>query len=521
MTYQVLARTWRPQRFDDLLGQEAVVRTLRNALTGGTLGHAYLFSGLRGVGKTTAARLLAKAVNCAEGPTAEPCGNCVSCREIAAGSSLDMVELDAATHTGVDNVRDLQDLLRFRPSRDRYRVLIVDEVHMLSRAAFNALLKSIEEPPPYVLWVFATTERHKVPATILSRCQQLEFRPVAPDLISRRLLEIAGREGFQLDPAAADAVARAAEGSVRDALSLLDQLRAFADDAIDEAAVAAVLGVPRFEVTVRLVEALASGEAAAGLAILRDELTAGHDATILFAQTGRVLHMLTHLTVDRELEGALSDDQRALLEPLAARLGTDPLTRMLGLWLEHESLLREASNRELALEVAALRLSRWPSVQRLEAMLAGGGGAPGPAGPPPSGEGRPHAPAGSGGGSAAGAAERLAGALWKEQPRLASALESAHVTVTGACLHIEVEPEAAALARLLDSPAARSALEAAGRRQFGNVEEVRVGVAGGTEGERGGGRDLVAEAAADPQVALVQRVLGGDVVVVRPDVRGD
>ncbi|HSN54065.1 MAG TPA: DNA polymerase III subunit gamma/tau, partial [Candidatus Sulfomarinibacteraceae bacterium] len=209
MSYQVLARAWRPQRFADLLGQEAVVQTLQNALRSGSLGHAYLFSGLRGVGKTTAARLLAKAVNCAEGPTPEPCGECVSCREITAGSSIDVVEIDAATHTGVDQVRELQELLRFRPTRDRFRVVVVDEVHMLSRSAFNALLKSIEEPPPYVLWIFATTERHKVPATILSRCQQLEFRPLADDAIRAHLEAIAAREGFGLSPGAAAAVAAA------------------------------------------------------------------------------------------------------------------------------------------------------------------------------------------------------------------------------------------------------------------------------------------------------------------------
>ncbi|MCU0234940.1 MAG: DNA polymerase III subunit gamma/tau, partial [Thermoanaerobaculales bacterium] len=191
MTYQVLARAWRPQRFADLLGQEPVVQTLRNALETGTFGQAYLFSGLRGVGKTTAARLLARAVNCASGPTADPCGDCDSCREVAAGASIDVIEMDAATNTGVDDVRELQELLRYRPTRDRYRVLIVDEVHMLSRAAFNALLKTIEEPPPYILWIFATTERSKVPDTILSRCQQLEFRPVAADLIRARLQEIA------------------------------------------------------------------------------------------------------------------------------------------------------------------------------------------------------------------------------------------------------------------------------------------------------------------------------------------
>ena len=181
MTYQVLARTWRPQKFSELFGQDAVVQTLCNALTSGTFGQAYLFSGLRGVGKTTAARLLAKAVNCAEGPTAEPCGVCDSCREVAEGSSIDVIEIDGASNRGIDDVRELRELLQFRPTRDRFRVLIVDEVHMLTREAFNALLKSLEEPPSYILWIFATTERLKVPDTIQSRCQQLEFRPVGSD----------------------------------------------------------------------------------------------------------------------------------------------------------------------------------------------------------------------------------------------------------------------------------------------------------------------------------------------------
>ena len=191
MTYQVLARTWRPQTFADVIGQEPVVQTLHNALSAETLGHAYVFSGIRGVGKTTAARLLARAVNCEKGPAPEPCGQCVSCVEISQGSSLDVVEIDAATHTGVDNVRELQEMLRYHPTRDRYRVIIVDEVHMLSKSAFNALLKSLEEPPSYILWIFATTETHKIPATILSRCQQLEFRPVPLEKIVERLLAIA------------------------------------------------------------------------------------------------------------------------------------------------------------------------------------------------------------------------------------------------------------------------------------------------------------------------------------------
>jgi DNA polymerase-3 subunit gamma/tau len=397
MTYQVLARTWRPQTFANLLGQEAVVQTLSNALSTGTFGQAYLFSGLRGVGKTTAARLLAKAVNCVNGPSPQPCGECASCREIVDGSSLDVIEMDAATNTGVDDVRDLQDLLRFHPTRDRYRVIIVDEVHMLSKSAFNALLKTIEEPPPYILWIFATTERHKVPATILSRCQQLEFRPVSSDLIRRRLEEIATAEEFSLTPSAAAAIAAAAGGSVRDALSLLDQLRAFAADEVDDDAVAQVLGVPPMEVTARLISVLAEGATGDGLGLLREQLSAGQDASVLYLEVGRLLRVLLHLAVDPELEQTLTAEHRALIEPLAEQLGEDALGRMLGLWIEHEPLLREAGNRELALEVAALRLARWPAVRRVEEWLAGAGELAPPTASPGGRRGGP--PASSGGSS--------------------------------------------------------------------------------------------------------------------------
>jgi len=387
MTYQVLARTWRPQRFSELFGQDAVVQTLCNALTSGTFGQAYLFSGLRGVGKTTAARLLAKAVNCAEGPTAEPCGKCDSCREVADGSSIDVIEIDGASNRGIDDVRELRELLQFRPTRDRYRVLIVDEVHMLTREAFNALLKSLEEPPSYILWIFATTERLKVPDTIQSRCQQLEFRPVGSELIRGRLEEIAGREDFTLTPSAAASIAAAAEGSVRDALSLLDQLRAFASDQVDDEAVASVLGVPPMEVTVRLVEALAAGRVAEGLALVRDQLANGQDASVLYREIGRALRAALYLAVDPALAPTMSEAHRDLLLGVAESRGVDPLSRMLGLWLEQEALVRGAANRELALEVASLRLARWPSVQRVEEWLAGTGSVdsgPGPSGSPSS-----------------------------------------------------------------------------------------------------------------------------------------
>jgi DNA polymerase-3 subunit gamma/tau len=516
MTYQVLARAWRPQRFEEILGQDAVVQTLRNALSSGTLGHAYLFSGLRGVGKTTAARLLAKAVNCVEGPTPEPCGHCVSCREIADGSSLDAVELDAATHTGVDDVRDLQELLRFRPTRDRYRVVIVDEVHMLSKAAFNALLKSIEEPPPYVLWVFATTERHKVPATILSRCQQLEFRPVASEVIAARLVEIADHDGFSLERSAAEAVARAAEGSVRDALSLLDQLRAFASDRVDDDAVASVLGVPRFEVIVELVEALAAGQVGAGLALVRRELAAGHDTTVLYREVGRVLRTMVHLVVDPEVEVSLTEDQRDRLRPLAGGLGVDAITRMLGLWVEQEPLLRDAGNRELALEVAALRLSRWPAVVRLEELLAGSPGEPSAASQA-GGTGSHPPPAKGGGSPSSDPGSRLASTLWEDhQPRLASAVEHAEVVIDDRVVVLRFAPEAHAFATFAKAPSSIRALESACASALDGARAVRIdtvtAASDGAEAEA-----LQRGALEDPQLDLARRVLGGDVVSVRPD----
>ena len=507
MTYRVLARAWRPQQFDQLLGQEAVVRTLGNALEAGTVGHAYLFSGLRGVGKTTAARLLAKAMNCSEGPTSRPCDACESCREIAEGSSLDVVELDAATHTGVDDVRELQSLLRYRPSRDRYRVIIVDEVHMLSRSAFNALLKSLEEPRPWILWILATTERHKVPATILSRCQQLEFRPVAADTIAQRLLDVSEHESFELAADAADAVARAAEGSVRDALSMLDQLRAFSGDTIDEAAVTDVLGVPAEETIVRLVEALSRGDAAGGGALLQGEMVAGHDPTVLYRETGRQLRAMVHLALGSAADGGASEQTRRRIEPLAREIGETGLTRLLGLWVEHESLLREASNRELALEVACLRLTRWPAVQAAERLVDGAaGGDPPPGSPPPSEPGRSH-------GSVADAGSpkrRLADAL-EHNPRVASAVAHAEVAMDGDEVVLRLRADAAALRAPLEG--ARDTVEEAVRGTLAPATRFRVEVEPGGEESR----DLMELARSDPGVLSACRALRGEVVAVRPD----
>jgi DNA polymerase-3 subunit gamma/tau len=234
MSYLVLARKWRPQTFDEIVGQSTVVRTLKNALATGRIGHAFLLSGARGVGKTTTARILAKALNCSssEGITADPCGRCASCTEITGGTSLDVQEIDGATHNGVEQVRELRESARYNPARDRYKIWIIDEVHMLSTGAFNALLKTLEEPPPRVKFIFATTEYHKIPDTILSRCQQYDFRMIPARELAAHLRRVAQGESVNISDEAIGRIARAAEGSVRDALSLFDQVLSFSGDTV-------------------------------------------------------------------------------------------------------------------------------------------------------------------------------------------------------------------------------------------------------------------------------------------------
>src|SRR6202166_5283600 len=242
MSYTALARTWRPKKFSELIGQEHVRRALVNALESGRVHHAFLFTGTRGVGKTTIARILAKCLNCETGVRAEPCGECASCREIDAGRFPDLIEVDAASRTKVDDTRDLLDNVQYAPSRGRYKVYLIDEVHMLSNHSFNALLKTLEEPPPHVKFLLATTDTQKLPVTVLSRCLQFSLKRLPASLIGERLKFIAGEEKLAFDPAAIALLARAAEGSMRDALSLLDQLIAFGGGKLDEADTRGMLG---------------------------------------------------------------------------------------------------------------------------------------------------------------------------------------------------------------------------------------------------------------------------------------
>ncbi|HVS21827.1 MAG TPA: DNA polymerase III subunit gamma/tau, partial [Pyrinomonadaceae bacterium] len=285
MAYQVIARKWRPQKFEDVTGQEVLTRTLQNSIEHGRLHHAYLFSGVRGVGKTTTARLVAKALNChkSDKPTATPCATidettCASCREIAEGRSMDVLEIDAASNTGIDNVRDvIITNIGIKPARDRFKVFIIDEIHMLSDKAFNALLKTIEEPPPNVVFIMATTEEHKVPETIASRCQLFEFRAIATAKIAERLRLIADAEKISIAGEAIREIARAGEGSMRDAQSAFDQVISFAGEKIKTEDVEKALGIAGADVLARVINAIAENKPAEALAIVDDIVMRGHN----------------------------------------------------------------------------------------------------------------------------------------------------------------------------------------------------------------------------------------------------
>ena len=279
MTYISLYRKWRPQTFSEIIGQDHITRTLQNAIQMGRIGHAYLFSGPRGTGKTTVAKLLAKALNCTNGPIPEPCDQCENCRQIREGVSLDVAEIDGASNRGIDEIRDLREKVRFVPSQGRYKVYIIDEVHMLTTEAFNALLKTLEEPPQHVIFIFATTEPHKVPATIISRCQTFEFHRIAlPDLLER-LEQVSQAEGLKPSAAALNLIARNAQGGLRDALSILDQCIAYAGAEIAVEDVKELLGVVDFDLLTKYTAAIQTGNLVEALIIIDEVLSLGKDLT--------------------------------------------------------------------------------------------------------------------------------------------------------------------------------------------------------------------------------------------------
>jgi len=384
MAYQVLARKWRPQRFDDVIGQQAVTRTLRNALTSGRIAHAFVFAGQRGSGKTTTARILARALNCVKGPTADPCGVCDACVEIAQGRDIDVLEIDAASHTGIDNIREvIISGLAISPVRNRYKIFIIDEVHQLSTPSFNALLKSIEEPPPHVVFMMATTELHKIPDTILSRSQVYEFRTIPTNLITAQLRTIVEAEGIKADDPALSLIARAAEGSMRDAQSALDQVIAFAGNTVAVEDVSTVLGLVGRDLLFDLVDAVVAEDGPAAFALADRAVEAGHDLRLVLRELSRVMRDLMIVSVDpaRAGEGELAEGERERLTQLASRFSREDLMRAFDLLSNAEQEIRTASHPRYQFEMLLLKWMHTRKLVPLTELLASGGSADKPQAP--------------------------------------------------------------------------------------------------------------------------------------------
>lgn len=373
MSYQALARKYRPQTFEDIVGQETVVRTLHNAIEQERIHHAYLFSGVRGVGKTTAARILAKALNCVNGPTPTPCNICTICREITEGIDLDVREIDAATYTQVENVRELREVTQFQPARDRNRIFIIDEAHMLSTAAWNALLKLIEEPPPHVIFILATTEMQKVPQTILSRVQQFVFRKLTQSEVQDRLAVICQSEGIEAESEALEIVARRGEGSVRDSLSLLDQVIAFGGRALQARDVSTILGLSDGRFFAELSDRIGAGDAAGLLATLDEAAVAGRDFKLLFRDF--MTYTRNVLLVATGAAGSLLTVPPEDLETLkGVASGFEPaeILRILNLLMQDAETINRAEHQRLAVEISFLKAATLPRLRSIESVLKGG-----------------------------------------------------------------------------------------------------------------------------------------------------
>ncbi len=419
MDYQVSARKYRPGTFEEVIGQPHVVQTLVNAITTKRIAHAFLFSGTRGVGKTTVARILAKALNCEKGPTGTPCNTCPACIEITQGTSVDVIEIDGASNTGVDDVREIRENVKFTPFRGMYRIYIIDEVHMLSNSAFNALLKTLEEPPAHVVFIFATTEIHKIPATILSRCQHYNFRRIPRSEIIQRLRHVAAEEGIAVEDRSLTAIARASEGSMRDALSLLDQAVAFGGKTIRHADLETLLGAVPQEHVRAMIAAIIAQDSQAAVRIVAQLLDQGHDLRAYCSDLVEYVRNLLVAAVVPSPEGLhglieLSKEEILQIVTDAKAFTAEQLQELFRVLSQAEDGLRMSAHPRFVLEVAAVRATRFllgarsassnrvPAVQpRSETR-----GAPQPA-PPLTNHSAPNGPAPVGQGSPTGTATTL------------------------------------------------------------------------------------------------------------------
>ncbi|WP_417319992.1 DNA polymerase III subunit gamma/tau [Emcibacter sp.] len=435
--YRVLARKYRPTNFDELIGQEAMVRTLSNAIETGRLAHAFILTGVRGVGKTTTARIIAKALNCIGpdgngGPTISPCGNCENCKAIAESRHVDVMEMDAASRTGVDDIREIIDGVRYASTNARYKIYIIDEVHMLSRNAFNALLKTLEEPPEHVKFIFATTEIRKVPVTVLSRCQRFDLRRVSIEELSAHFGRIAEKEGCEIEETALGMIARAAEGSVRDGLSLLDQAFAHGAGKVSEEQVRDMLGLADRAQVLDLYQACMKGDAAGALKLLRHQYDHGADPVVIFQDMLELTHWLTRLKVvpDAGEEVVTSEAERSQGKEMAEKLGIPALTRAWQMLLKGLEEVRIAPSPLLAAEMVLVRLTHVANlptpgdlVKQLKDNPASAGAAP-------------AAPIGNGGGATAQGSSHIQGTAPSGAPQAFRVIQGA----TGQSSQLAVDP---------------------------------------------------------------------------------
>lgn len=371
MSYVALYRKYRPQNFDDIVGQDAIVTTLKNQLSTGKIGHAYLFCGMRGTGKTSTARVFAKALNCEKGPTPNPCNVCKSCRAISSGSMIDVIEMDAASNRGIDDIRDLREKVNFAPSEGRYKVYIIDEVHMLTTEAFNALLKTLEEPPAYVVFILATTEPNKLPQTILSRCMRFDFTRISTAQMVSRLREVVADTGIETEDKALVLIAQSSQGSVRDALSLLDKAIAYGDKKLSYDDVLTLLGAVSHEVFYDISEAVLKSSSAAVLEILDQVVKQGKD---LFRFMDDLLEhfrnlLIVRINADRNLIDVIDEDYKRL-QQLAQRYTEEKLLSIIGILKDAANDVKWSSQPKIVVETALVKLTLVDLWQREEGYIA-------------------------------------------------------------------------------------------------------------------------------------------------------
>ncbi len=485
--YQVLARKWRPRTFAELVGQQHVSKTLCNAVGADRLAHAYIFAGLRGTGKTTVARILAKCLNCETGPTTTPCGTCAACEEIAESRAMDVLEIDAASRTKVEQTRELLEMVSYAPVRDRYKILIIDEAHMLSKASFNALLKTLEEPPPNVVFILATTELQKIIPTILSRCQVFEFRRVGSAELAAYLRTICDEEKIEISDSALGRLARAGEGSVRDSLSVLERVLAFGGSKVDDEDVLRALGAVRIRVLTDLMQALAARDASGMLTVLDSLVDEGHDLVHFWSELIAAIRdlLLLRALPDRKEMLTRSPDEAEALAGAAEGLSAEDLTRVFQVVADLEYGLKSSSQPRFLFEAALIRIADLGAVRPIEEFLGTLGSAPQPrqkkklaelprmptptpavAPGKPEASTAPAAPAPSK--TASGFHGDLLEAVRQARPMVGAMLEQAgSLTVVGSNLRVRLPAGMDAVKRQLERKESRTLLEAQAEKLTG------------------------------------------------------